>query len=75
MKGRCAVIDLTAREDTVEDSQITRATARRLAELHTAGSDELAGHCWWCLKTWPCPDRVWSDRILHNHPGWTGARR
>jgi len=57
------VIDLDAR-DTVDSEQLNRATARRLTELHTRGDHELAGHCWWCLKTWPCPDRTWSDRVL-----------
>ncbi len=46
------------------DLELNRATARRLADLHTVGADELTGHCWWCLKTWPCPDKVWADRVL-----------
>jgi hypothetical protein len=72
------VIALEARQaaaqDLHEESQLARATARRLAELHAVGDHELAGHCWWCLKTWPCPDRQWSDRVLRD-PSWALTQR
>lgn len=51
-------------ESRPSDPEITRATARRLAELHTVDCAESDGHCWWCLKPWPCPDSVWSERVL-----------
>jgi hypothetical protein len=37
-------------------------TAAGLNNLHS-GADGR-GECVWCFKTWPCPDRRWSERIL-----------
>lgn len=46
------------------EPDVRRATARRLAQLHTLDSGDANSHCWWCLKAWPCPDSVWSARVL-----------
>ncbi|MDQ1658725.1 MAG: hypothetical protein QOD41_3808 [Cryptosporangiaceae bacterium] len=72
LEARQAAAQDATERDSDEDSQFARATARRLAELHAAGDHELAGHCWWCLKTWPCPDRQWSERVLRD-PSWALA--
>ena len=67
-KARRKVADVTVLQKRPTDSDLARATARRLAELHTAGAHELSGRCWWCLKAWPCPDKVWIERVLRSVP-------
>jgi len=59
-------------ESRPSDPDVTRATARRLAELHTLDCTDGDSHCWWCLKAWPCPDSVWSERVLRTG-GWPPA--
>jgi hypothetical protein len=31
--------------------------------------ESTSASCWWCLKTWPCPDEQWAARTLYRaHP-------
>jgi hypothetical protein len=56
--------ELLTTDERPSEPEILRATARRLAQLHTLDCTERDEHCWWCLKPWPCPDSVWSERVL-----------